>query len=68
MNASNFTTLAKDPSLQGKTPAIAPLLQAGPPRKGFVIAEEEAPAKTLPQLSKALENGRITRERCFRAR
>ena len=67
MDASNFTTLAKDPSLQGKTPAMVPLLQAGP-RKGFVIAEEEAPAKTLPQLSKALENGRITRERCFRAR
>ncbi len=32
MDASNFTTLAKDPSLQGKTPAIAPLLQAGPPQ------------------------------------
>lgn len=37
-------------------------------RKGFFFAEEEAPAKTPPQLSKALENGRITRERCFRAR
>lgn len=37
-------------------------------RKGFVFAEEKAPAKELPQLSKALENGRITRERCFRAR
>lgn len=32
MDASNFTTLAKDPSLQGKTPAITPLLQAGPPQ------------------------------------
>ena len=38
-------------------------------RKGFVFAEEEnSPSRGLPQLSKALENGRITRERCFRAR
>lgn len=67
MDVSNFTTLTKDSSLQGKTPAMAPLLQAGLPQ-GIRFAEEEAPAKTLPQLSKALENGRITRERCFRAR
>lgn len=32
MDANNFTTLAKDPSLQGKTPAMVPLLQAGPPQ------------------------------------
>ena len=32
MDASNFTTLAKDPSLQGKTPAMVPLLQAGLPQ------------------------------------
>lgn len=32
MDASNFTTLTKDPSLQGKTPAMVPLLQAGLPQ------------------------------------
>lgn len=67
MDASNFTTLAKDPSLQGKLPQWYLCSRRGS-RKGFVIAEEEAPAKAPPQLSKALENGRITRERCFRAR
>ncbi len=67
MGAGHFTTLAKDPSLQGKLPRWLLCSRRGS-RKGFVIAEEEAPAKTLPQLSKALENGRITRERCFRAR
>ena len=34
----------------------------------FMTLAKETPAKTPPQLSKALENGRITRERCFRAR
>lgn len=32
MDAGNFTTLAKDPSLQGKIPAMVPLLQAGLPQ------------------------------------
>lgn len=32
MDAGHFTTLAKDPSLQGRTPAMAPLLQAGLPQ------------------------------------
>lgn len=32
MDVSNFTTLTKDSSLQGKTPAMAPLLQAGLPQ------------------------------------
>lgn len=67
MDAGNFTTLTKDPSLQGELPQWYLCSRRGS-RKGFAFAEEEAPAKTPPKLSKALENGRITRERCFRAR
>lgn len=47
MDASNFTTLTKDPSLQGKLPRWLLCSRRGS-RKGFVFAEEEASAKTLP--------------------
>lgn len=61
MDAGHFTTLAKDPSLQGKNSRNGTFAPDGAPARASLLQGRKPPTKELFRLSKALENGRITR-------